>query len=225
MVDLGKRTFFEAGGLLLDKEDLKFSVAAPVSSNEQPPTYVDNRSFLLAADDQGTTSQCAAYSMASVIEVALWKKTREHRTIDPVPIYDEAKRIDGNSEPGTYLDSVVHAAKTLGLISIDARARALRTRNDVKFALREFEVCLLGMKITQGWNNVDARTGFIGPDPQSLGGHAVTACWYDDSPGSSAPGIGIENSWGLSWGVRGFGRMTWEQFDKQFLYGLVVENI
>jgi len=34
-------------------------------------------------------------------------------------------------------------------------------------------------------------------------------------------GIGWQNSWG-DWGIDGFGRMTWAQFDRQFMYGVVL---
>lgn len=224
MVNISKRTCFQGGGLLFDKPDLTLALEA--SSHEgAPPLYVDNRGLLLAADNQGTTPQCAAYTMATVLEVALWRKNRSKTTIDPVPIYTEAKRIDGNDRPGTYLDSVFKAAQNLKLIGPEVSMRALRNRTDVKFAIREHEVCLLGFRITEGWNNVDKRTGFIGPDGGNQGGHAVTGCWYNDIPGAPDSGLGVGNSWGTRWGVRGFGRLTWKQFDEQFMYGLVVEGL
>jgi hypothetical protein len=224
MVDLGKCTSYKAGGLLFDKPDL--TLAAPVDPYAgEPPLYLDHRSILLPPDDQGQDPYCAAYTMASVIEVALWKKTRLRKTIDPVPIYIEAKRIDGNTDPGTYLDSVFKAAVNLKLIAPTAAMRALRTRKDVMFAIREHEVCLLGFNITEGWNKGDKRTGFIGAGDQKLGGHAVTGCWYNGISGSHDTGVGWGNSWSQSWGIGGFGRMSWEQFDRQFMYGLVVENI
>jgi hypothetical protein len=225
MVDFSKRTCFKAGGLLVDKPDLLLATTGADTSNLQAPLYVDNRGLLLPADNQGDKPWCAAYTMATVIEIAKWKKTRERVTIDPAPIYVKAKLHDGNNDPGTYLDSVFVAARKLGLIPESASMRALRTRNDVKFAIREFEVCLLGLMITDGWNDVNLRTGYIGNGKQKLGGHAIAGCWYNDTPGARDNGIGIGNSWGLSWGVNGFGRLTWEQFDEQFMYGLVVENI
>ena len=223
MVDFAKKTCFKAGGLLLDKPDLTLASAAGPAG--EAPLCVDNRSLLLKADDQGTTSQCAAYTMATVIEVALWKKTRERTTINPVPIYERAKQIDGNNVPGTYLDSVFKAAKELNLISQDATMTALRTKAEVKFAVRESEVCLLGFNITAGWNNVNKRTGFIGPDAAPLGGHAVVGCWYNDTPGARDTGIGIGNSWSSKWGVNGFARITWAQFDEQFIHGIVLGNL
>lgn len=224
MVDFLKRTYYKAGGLLVAKPDL--TLATSVSTEGmQAPVYIDNRSLLLTADDQGQTSQCAAYSMATVIEVAKWKQGRMRKTIDPGPIYAEAKRIDGDDNEGTYLDSVFKASKNLGLIGPGSTMRALKTRNDVKFAIREHEVCLLGFMISDGWNEVNRRTGYIGLGRDKLGGHAVAGCWYNDIAGARDIGIGWGNSWSPSWGVNGFGRMTWAQFEEQFMYGLVVENI
>lgn len=224
MIDLGKRTSYKAGGLLLDKPDLTLATPAGAYAGE-PPLYMDHRSILLPADDQKTDPYCAAYAMASVIEVALWRKTRSRKTIDPDPIYTEAKRIDGNTDPGTYLDSVFKASVNLGLVGAQAQMHALRSRREVMFAIREHEVCLLGFNISGGWNCVDKRTGYIGADTKKLGGHAVTGCWYNDAAGSRDSGIGWGNSWSPNWGIDGFGRMTWVQFDSQFMYGLVVENI
>jgi hypothetical protein len=225
MVDFAKVSCFKAGGLLMDKPDLALATPLASPADRHAPIYIDNRAILLEADSQGATSQCAAYTMSSVIEVALWKRDRKKTTVDPVVIYTEAKRLDGNDEPGTYLDSVFQAAKNLKLIGEAAVMRSLTTRDDVKFAIREAEVCLLGFNISAGWNEVNKRTGFIGNAGSSLGGHAVAGCWYSDVPGRSDNGVGIGNSWSTSWGVNGFGRLTWEQFDEQFIHGLVVENI
>lgn len=225
MLDLSKTTCFKAGGLRTDRKDMTLATAGIDSSGLQAPLYIDNRGLLLPADNQGNDPFCAAYTMATVIEVAKWKKNRIRETIDPAPIYAKAKLLDGNNEPGTYLDSVFLASQKLGLISPESKMRPLYNMNDVKFAIREFEICLLGFMITEGWNSVDKRSGFIGAQNGKLGGHAVTGCWYNDTPGASDNGIGIGNSWGLGWGVNGFGRLTWKQFEEQFMYGLVVENV
>ena len=73
--------------------------------------------------------------------------------------------------------------------------------------------------ITDDWNMADKDTGLIGVwnAANKIGGHAVLLCWYDDKT------VGWQNSWGTEWGCGGFGRMSWDQFEEQFLYAVVLE--
>jgi hypothetical protein len=78
------------------------------------------------------------------------------------------------------------------------------------------DVVIIGFEIDEGWNACSSVTGYIGHGGATLGGHAVLGCYYDGD------GFGFENSWAKTWGRNGFGRMTWKQFDEQFLYALAV---
>ena len=109
-------------------------------------------------------------------------------------------------------------AQDLGFLPTPAPIRTLTGRRDIQWALHRYRVALIGFDIDDNWNDA-GRNGWIGrrPDAENLGGHAVLACYYD------AEGIGWQNSWGSRWGWEGFGRMTWQQFGEQFMYGVVVE--
>lgn len=226
LIDLltGKKiSDFKGGGLHLDRLTIKGAKAAEGSSGFCPPPWLDNRPYCLPADDQGQTSMCAAYSMAGLLEVYHWKKNRVPTTIDPKPIYAEAKRIDGNNSEGTYLESVFQAAITLGLLPETAHPVMLTGLLDVKFALHRYTVCIAGFRITSGWNRV-GRDGWIGEADDSLGGHAVLLNWYSDF-GSREDGVGWTNSWNRAWGNDGRGRMRIRQFRPQFMYGLAVGGV
>lgn len=220
-----KETDFKAGGLCLDRIELQ-SVSGPERSGFVAPEYIDSRPYCMAADDQSTTPRCAAFSMAGLIEVRTWINTHIPKTVDPAPLYAEAKRIDGNNSPGTYFESVFQAAKNLKLIPDTATLVKLTNFLDVKFALHKNAVCLLGFNIDDGWNKTDTRSGWVDNGTRTLGGHAVLGCYFYDSRSlSEPPSVGFQNSWSSSWGMRGFGRMTLSQFDKQFMYGVAVEGI
>jgi len=104
----------------------------------------------------------------------------------------------------------------LGYMDEELKQKAIGSRRDVQFALHKHGVCIAGFMITEGWNEVSSKTGYIGDDPEVIGGHATLLCWYDSE------GVGFQNSWD-KWGVKGFGRMTWTQFETQFMYAVVLE--
>lgn len=180
------------------------------------PSYLDIRAYCLPKNDQGSTSQCAAYSMAGLLEAVNWRRTHVPVQIDPAPIYAEAKRIDGDPADGTTFTSVFAAVKNLGLLHKKATAIYFDTFDEYSFALHRYGACLLGFRIDDGWSYAN-RDGWIPGGSRERGGHAVLGCWYDVRRGA-----GFQNSWG-EWGANGFGRLTIEQFNRSFMGGLAVE--
>ena len=79
-----------------------------------------------------------------------------------------------------------------------------------------------GFNISQGWRDPDPVTGLIGADDEAWGAHAVLACRYHLADDKGPESYGWQNSW-ADWGEKGFGKMTRAQFDRQFMYGLVLE--
>ena len=100
--------------------------------------------------------------------------------VDPAPIYEEAKAIDGDNKPGTSLYSVVFAAQHLQLISITDRhiMRELHNLDDVLQALHVHQVVLGGFHIDESWMHT-RKDGWI-PDGQyrDAGGHALALFRY-----------------------------------------------
>jgi len=213
------KTNFKAGGLHIERhvvsEDPRMNLMAP--QNFSVPEYIDSRPYCLSASNQGSMPHCAGYATAGYIEVQEWKKTGIASQVDGDKIYRKAKEIDGSLESGTSLTAAITGAEMLGYLGAGLRQRTITTKRDVQFALHKHGVCIAGFQITRGWNDTSAKTGFIGESNEAIGGHGVLICWYDKI------GPGIQNSWDLSWGVNGFGRMTWKQFDDQFIYAVVLE--
>jgi hypothetical protein len=193
--------------------------AAPILSAPAKwacPVWLDNRPYMLPADDQGQTQTCAGQAMAGLIEAWRWRATHTPNPVNGFAIYSEAKRLDNESSPGTTFDSAFAAAKSLALIPPYTTFLRIPSVSDLRFALHRHGVILAGFNITDGWEFPD-HGGWIEPSTKDLGGHAVALCWFDPA------GIGFQNSWGANWGVRGFGRITWEQASAQFVDAIALD--
>jgi len=209
-----KHTSFCGGGL--KQEELKDPVLQ-VSAGVTLPKYIDSRPFCIPASDQGNKPSCAGFATAGYIEVRNYRKTHQQKQIDGLDIYREAKRIDGDNAAGTQLTSAVQAAKNLELIEY-TNMRVIQTKAQLQFAMLTHDIVIAGFMINDNWNHVDSKTGEIEQNgASSLGGHAVLINYYDQSS------VGWQNSWG-PWGYQGFGKMSWFQFDKQFMYAVIIEK-
>jgi len=182
------------------------------------PPVVDYLPQMLPSSNQGSLPKCAAYAMAGWLEWYRWK-LGIYEQVDPNPIYAEAKRIDGNNEDGTYLESVLQAAQNLGWIPHGAvkNIREVIEPGEVRQALHRYGPILAAYDITTAWG--EARPdGTIPDNGLSFGLHAVDLVFYD------AKWFGNQNSWGESHGMKGFNRLTQKQFEEQFQYGLIWET-
>ena len=212
-----KKTNFSAGGLLPTRLVKCAKNTLKTAKKFVAPRKLDFRDMCLEPSNQGSTPHCAGYATAGYIEVQNWRTNHYPEQIDGDAIYIEAKRIDNNLEDGTTLESAANAAISLGLIS--GTPKLINSGvNDIKFAIHSYSVCVAGFNITNEWNYVDSKGAIrnLGSKAQFLGGHAVLICGYD------ADGVYIQNSWGSSWGLYGFVHLSWSQYSRQFMYGLVI---
>lgn len=213
-----KKTNFEAGGCII--EDIP--MGAPVVRSDKKfiaPRKIDYRDMLVASSDQGQTPHCVGFSVAGCCEFWHWKKEHYPKQFDGDAIYAEAKKIDGSPEVGgTWPKFGVQAAIKLGFIKgkgkyIDSPMK------DVMFALHQYSVCIGGFMITDEWNKVEASNGKIidlGNRAVKRGGHCVLICGYDKD------GVYIQNSWGTGWALHGFALLSWAQFSRQFMNGMII---
>ena len=211
------------GGLILTNNDRRFRAEHPLSKPVMTaPEAFDNRGWVTRTEDQGNTPQCVAYSMTSLIESVTWARTHRVVQLDPGPLYATAKRIDGEpDEDGTDFVSAFKAAIEIGYIPADSKAYGLNDLEDVRFAVHEYTLCLIGLDVTEAWGKATADGWVQDNGGDVLGGHAVLACGWNLLPGA-VDWVGWKNSWG-QWGSAGFGRMRVDQFNKRFLGGLAVE--
>lgn len=192
-------------------------------SGYKPPLHIDRRPELLTASNQGESPKCVGYGLAGWREYYRWKYDGIMEQIDPSPIYDRAKQIDNYpNEDGTSLEAGLQAAQDLGIMSAVAQEsiREVTTAFDVKQALHRYGVVLAAFQATDEWSNPDAG-GWMKPGGQKLGGHCVLLCGYSDVEVPNY--FALQNSWGEEIGWRGFVRMSPEQFQQEFEYGLTWE--
>ena len=234
------RKYNYVGGGLLPSLGMAARPTLKASMNPRftAPSYVDYRPLCIESSNQGPEPSCAGYAQAGCVEVRYWRETGEMRQFDGDECYRVAKTLDGMpSVEGTSLVAAAQAAEQLGWIK-PSGLRTFFTPEEFRFALHKSGAVPIGLMITDEWQQVNIRTGYIDrrKHPKQIGGHAVLACYYDKDS------VGFQNSWGSgtasggaderravadgsgAWGVSGFGRMTWAQFEKQFMYGLFIEK-
>ena len=88
-----------------------------------------------------------------------------------------------------------------------ARTFRLSRYEDIPQQLTQGRPVLAEVKVTDAWMSDEAsKTGLIrlGDKEKLMGGHAVVIVGFDRGDSS----IKFANSWGVSWGASGFGRMS-----------------
>ena len=79
------------------------------------PIKVDNRQEFAVIDNQGQKPHCAGYSICSIIEANIYKRTGRLINLNADQVYAKAKTMDGDPEgEGTYLETAIKAAIDLG---------------------------------------------------------------------------------------------------------------
>jgi len=196
-------------------------LAAPFSASvaRAVPLSVINLGSATKVEDQGSTPQCAAYSASSYAESVLWRKTGElPGEVVPGDVYEWAKKHDGDPYgDGTTLVAVVDGLNALGVFASSCRTRTIMSPFDVKSAVHRYGFCLLGLNITDEWYRGNRE--ITSTAARSVGGHAVLCVGYDPE------GVWILNSWGSKWGQGGFAHLSWNAFNRQFMYGAFAEGV
>ena len=186
------------------------------------PETIDLRDYCVRTPNQEDLPWCAAFAACSFASNVLWRKTDCALTFDPKPHYEYAKKIDGKpDEDGTTLVAVLQSLLYHNQFSSQhSQVKVLRTKEQVKYAIHKFGCCLLGLMVTKEWYTCNSKKSTISGKNGSdfLGGHAVLACGY------TRDGVIIQNSWGPEWGSYGFALITWEEFEREFSYGAVLDN-
>ena len=68
-------------------------------------------------------------------------------------------------------------------------------------------------------HNCNKTNYYVSSNGTPAGGHAVIICGYDQE------GVYIQNSWGRTWGFKGFCLMKWEDVLKTLIYVAYIDGI
>jgi C1A family cysteine protease len=208
--------------------------AAPAGTISTLPPNVNLQSKCPPVYNQGTLGSCTANAIAGAVEFI-----QSHRfTPSRLFIYYFERVIEGtiDSDSGAQLRDGIKAVSTVGVCpetiwpyhiadfkeepSAKAYASAGKTKATVYARvvrdLTQMKGCLAeGFPFVFGFtayasfeSNAVAKTGIVhlpATSDKTIGGHAVMAVGYDDKSQT----FRIRNSWGASWGQRGYFTMPY----------------
>lgn len=213
---------FKVGGLLTPQGLDALPVLAIGKTPFVAPKTIYTMDYCIQPYNQGDKPWCAAYAAAGFTSNVLWRKMGYPKHFDARPIYEYAKQKDNMpGVAGTTLVAVLDALMHKGYFSKDiCTVKILRSIQSIRFALHKFGCCLLGLNVTKEWYTCNASKPTIeGKNrPPLIGGHAVLACGYDRE------WLIFQNAWGEEWGRYGFGYIAWEELEREFLHGAVLDN-
>jgi hypothetical protein len=216
-----REQIYRVGCLLTPDNIDELPFLAP-RANFVAPATVDLRDYCIKTRNQGKLPWCAAYAATSFVSNIRWRMDDSPTTFNPEPIYRYAKSIDGSPKvDGTTLNAALQGVLETKLMDDNhCSVKTLRTKDQIKYAIHKFGCCLLGMNISKEWyaRNKDKATISGRQSMPLIGGHAVLACGYNRD------GIIIQNSWDVDWGAFGFALVTWNEFEREFVYGAVIDN-
>ena len=221
----------------VDARDHIYDPAALGAVPTTLPSSVDLRNYCSPIEDQGGLGSCTSHAIAACIEY-LDRKAGKNLDVSRLFIYYEERVIEGsvNYDAGAYIRDGIKVVNKKGApleslwpyIETRYRSRpssaaytdALRRKagayqkcsnfTAVKQALAQGYPVAIGFDVYESFEGTaNTNTGMM-PYPQLgeqlLGGHAVALVGYNDSTGRFI----AKNSWGASWGDRGYFYMPYQ---------------
>lgn len=168
--------------------------------------------------DQGSSTQCVAYSWLHLIEdgpvVQDGLTGRSKPLIEPIKLYKESQIRDpwaGENYPGTSIRSAAKVLKDLGIIK---EYRWAQSVSDVVTALLTVGPVAVGTKWYADMN-VPQPNGMMRVSGVEMGGHAYVLNGVNLESGT----IRMKNSWGKAWGKDGFAFISIRDFQKLLSQG------
>jgi len=226
-------------GALKDKEDGKDHLYGNTMHSIDLPSVVDHQPFMSIVKSQGARSACVAFALCAIKEYQEIRQRNFRGTFDLSEefLYSFIQEEGGGAYPrnacevlrkigvateeqypwNKYIKSdlerletpdkkdklLYRTAKRLAI----SRYIRLHTLEDIMQSLTVNGPCLLGMKWWNNWSK-DELSGYPVLDEGSgtYGGHAICIVGFD----RTARMFKIRNSWGSSWGKRGYAFLTFD---------------
>jgi hypothetical protein len=220
----------------LDFRDLMY-----VPTLIEVPSKIDleeYKTFNVPILDQGKEGACTGFGLATVVHYLLRRRkvVPDTAAISPIMLYQMAKRYDewpGEDYDGSSARGAMKGWHKHGVCAeqfwpsssstVDRQLTEERSREAIKrplgayfrvnhqdlvsmhSAIAEVGILYATANVHTGWNKISSD-GFIALEDKILGGHAFAIVAYDDQ------GFWIQNSWGDEWGLKGFARITYDDW-------------
>lgn len=184
--------------------------------------------------DQGKEGACTGFGLATVVNYLLRTRRQVPGTMEVSAdmLYRLARRYDewpGEDYDGSSARGAMKGWHKHGVCStpawVAANKRLTPTVADeavqnplgsyyrvnhkdlvaMHCAITETGILYATANVHAGWDKVDSK-GDIPVEAQMLGGHAFAIVAYDDQ------GFWIQNSWGDKWGMKGFARISYDDW-------------
>jgi len=227
----------------VDRRDLPLTRIPPALKVKLPPR-IDYSKKMTPVSDQGDEGTCVGFAtvdgMKEYQEKTEWKKTVQ---LSVRYVYSNAQKIDGypDDEEGTDIRSAMKVLNKNGVPpqscwpykphqqdkacpNADELAKPYRTEKyvtlktdaEMKESLVVNGPFVAGVEVYyDAWGTAE-KTGIVkmpGKNDVLAGGHAICIVGYDDKKKLWK----FKNSWGKSWGAKGFGFLPYEYMKK---YGM-----
>jgi len=202
---------------------------------------VDLRNMMSEVRDQRNINSCFAFAGAGILEALMKKKTGFKHVVSPAFNYYWTRKIEGTypGNVGAYMSNYMKSLKENGFVleksmpflnradqepSIALNALGLMTKFYLKYTKKvsvkpeDYLDCLnkeqplfVGMRINTEWFDVRSD-GIIDSKTPNIGGHAIIIAGrilFDADYYAI-----IKNSWGRSYGDKGYCYVPWEYVEK-----------
>lgn len=221
-----------------DDRDYLMRAYLPVVKLPKEVDYTQKMSPVRDQQDDGT---CVGFAVASGMKE--YQEMLDYQKLvglSPRFVYSEAKKIDGMPGlEGTTIRASMQALEKIGVCQekfwpysphqkdkpkegaktnaqkfrIITYARILKL-DELRMSLATKGPAVLGIEVFKGM--LKTKTGIV-PLPKkgerSLGGHAITACGYDDEKELAK----FKNSWAEKWGDKGFGYLPYAYIERYMM--------
>lgn len=208
---------------------------------------VDNAEFCPRAKSQ-TGDNCAAYAVATYIETLQKVDRKDAETVNPHEMHDYAlahapKILHGGNTRTVdcfeYWLQKTQDPRELAIISlvgaeVEGEDKDVdEVRSMTTWLLRAFGAFLASVKTTDEWVLLDRRLENVcrqafGGKVEAIEGRPVKIKALDGRAASGNHGVVVYgcdakfvyflNTWGVTWGNMGRGKITWSEFAKQFRF-------
>ena len=209
-----------------DSRDLLWRACVAPQSVSVPTKF--RLSALGRVLNQGDKPFCVAYSSASLKMHQEFKEHKKYYTFDPDWLYAECKKLDGiPDQDGTFLRVALQIIQDRGYLARAERYKLkkdtgfkiekyvrLASKQQIKEAVYHIGPVLFGITVDE---SIYSPVRGVVPEPQGreLGGHAMIIVGFDDNKkclGSRGAFL-VKNSWGRSYGSRGYIWLPYSHFD------------